>query len=254
MFVSRLVGLCCIGLLSLPVAAEKSLRIATTDYPPYASPALPQRGPLVQLTLRAFAAVGQQVEVDFLPWARAMRLTEIKQYDGLLLLWPEEIKKLQLWASDALYLSELGVFVTAGSTRQIADTESLRDARLGIVRDYGYPPELLHSGARLDIADDDKTNVRKLALGRLDVVLLEKSAGEYLLNHELAPLCQKIRWGGKSLARLPLAIGFNDEARLNQFNTGLALLKASGEYQRLLAALDRSAATGRGGDNEVCAN
>ena len=233
----RSIAICLFGLPVLTLAAERPVRIASVEYPPYVSKALPQQGVLADLTVQAFAAVGETASIELLPWARAMRLTQAGKYDGLLLLWPEEVKKLRLHVSDTLYQSELGVFVRVDTAMQIKGVESLSGRRLGIVSDYGYPPSLLKSGALLNIAPDDKTNFRKLAADRLDMALLERPVGEYFLHHELKSLCGEIKWGGKALALLPLTIGFNGKPQLAQFNHGLKLLKANGQYQKIMAPL-----------------
>lgn len=233
----RLIAILLFGLPLLAVAAERPVRIASVEYPPYVSQSLPQQGVLAALTVQAFAAVGEKAVIELLPWSRAMRLTQAGKYDGLLLLWPEEVKKLQLHVSDTLYQSELGVFVRVNTTMQVNGIESLSGRRLGIVSDYGYPPSLLNSGALLNVAADDKTNFRKLDADRLDMVLLERPVGEYFLHHELKSLCGHIEWGGKALALLPLTIGFNGKPQLEQFNRGLKLLKANGQYQKIMAPL-----------------
>ena len=233
----RLIAIFLFGLSWLTAAAQRPVRIASVEYPPYVSKAMPQQGVLADLTVQAFAAAGETASVELLPWPRAMRLTQAGKFDGLLLLWPEEVKKLKLHASDALYQSELGVFVRVDTALPIKDIESLSGYRLGIVQDYGYPPALLKSGAVLHVAADDKTNFRKLAADRLDMALLERPVGEYFLHHELKPLCGKIEWGGKALAFLPLTIGFNGKQQLEQFNHGLKLLKANGQYQKIMAPL-----------------
>ena len=223
------------------VAAPPVVRIATLDYPPYASPDAPALSPAVRLTSGAFAARGVHAEFDFLPWARAVKAMNERKYDGLLLIWPQEVAKFGMLPSEPLFYSVLGVFVRADSRKTITGPESLNGMRLGLVRDYGYPPELLTTGAQLDVVSDDLTNLRKLGAGRLDAALLEKSVGEYLLRHQLQGLCGRVVWSGKTLARLPLAIGFWDDALRLEFNAGLKEFKTGREYADIMASLDAPA-------------
>lgn len=225
------------------VAVERVVRIATLDYPPYASPGSSARSPAIRLTTGAFAAKGVRATFDFLPWARAMKTMADRKYDGLLLVWPEEVARFGLRVSDPLFYSALGVFVRADARTAITGPESLKGLRLGIVRDYGYPPELLSTGAQLDVVSDDQTNRRKLAAGRLGAALLEKAVGEHLLRYELPGLCGQVVWGGKTLARLPLTIGFWDDALRLEFNAGLREFRTSREYADIMASLEAPAAT-----------
>jgi polar amino acid transport system substrate-binding protein len=237
MLIRNLIVACFTFILSLPAIAERVVHIATLEYPPYASLALEEGGPLVSLTVKAFAASGVRAEVDFLPWARAMQMAQVKKYDGLLLLWPAEIEKLGLRASDPLFYSDLGVFLKADSGLTIHGPESLKGLRMGIVRGYGYPAELLAAGANLDIVSDDVTNLRKLAVGRLDAVLLEKAVGEYHVRHETASLCGQVVWGRKVLTKVPLSIGFYENEILLEFNAGLKKLEMDRTSQRIISPL-----------------
>lgn len=220
------------------VAAQRVVRIATLDYPPYASQDAPARSPAIRLTSGAFAVRGVRAEFEFLPWARAVKAMNDRKFDGLLLIWPEESAKFGFHASSALFYSALGVFVRSDSRTMITGPESLKGLRLGVVRDYGYPPELLTAGAQLDVVSDDQTNLRKLAAGRLGAALLERAVGEHLLRHELPDLCGQVVWGGTTLARLPLAIGFWDDALRNEFNAGLTQFRTSREYGAIMAEID----------------
>lgn len=222
--------------LSLPVAAQ--LRLATLEYPPYSSQALPAGGSIVELTVRAFASQGHVAQVDFLPWARVRAELRNGNYQGALALWPQEIIEEQLSASRPLFYSQLGFFVRNNKPVPFQHLSELRGRRAGIVRGYGYPPNLLRSGFSPEEAVDDISNLRKLAAQRFDLVLLERTVGEYLINQDAA-LRGRLRWQEPSLERIPLFVGFSaqkpgqpDWAAI--FARGLAELHSSGEYTRIL--------------------
>ncbi|UUY06724.1 transporter substrate-binding domain-containing protein [Pseudomonas sp. J452] len=222
--------------LSLPVAAE--LRLATLEYPPYCSQALPTGGSIVELTVRAFATQGHVAQVDFLPWARVRADLRSGNYQGALALWPQEIIEEQLIASRPLFYSQLGFFVRKSKPVAYQSLSELRGQRVGIVRGYGYPPNLLRSGFSAEEAVDDISNLRKLAARRFDLVLLERTVGDYLINQDAA-LRGRLHWQEPALERIPLFVGFTaqkpgqpDWAAI--FARGLAELHSSGEYTRIL--------------------
>jgi polar amino acid transport system substrate-binding protein len=68
------------------------LRLATLEYPPYSSEHLSGGGSLVELTRRAFAVEGHEVQIDFRPWPRVRLALRNGTYQGALALWPREIK------------------------------------------------------------------------------------------------------------------------------------------------------------------
>ena len=76
--------ICLVLLLTMPlVRAEQQLQLASTDYPPYFSSALPEGGTLTALTRAAFKAAGYDITLVFLPWARLMLELERGKHDGV---------------------------------------------------------------------------------------------------------------------------------------------------------------------------
>lgn len=230
-----LLSLCC---ALCDFAQAREVRLVTLEYPPYSSEYLPGRGTVVELTSQAFAAVGQPARIDFLPWARAQAELQKGNYDGILLLWPEEIVNMHLIASRPLFYSDLGFFTRRDTPVQFDQLSELAGRKVGVARGYGYPQSILSSGIVTEEAVDDLTNLRKLAAGRFDLVLLEQKVGEHLIKLN-PPLQDKLVWQGNVLARIPLFVGFTpsqadqpDWAGL--YAQGLSVLLGNGEYLRIL--------------------
>lgn len=223
--------------LLLPAGAAE-LRLATLEYPPYSSAHLAGGGSIVELTVRAFATQGQAVRIDFLPWARVRADLHSGLYQGALALWPQEIREEKLIASRPLFYSQLGLFVRRSKPARFKQVSELRGRKVGIVRGYGYPPHLLHSGLVLEEAVDDISNLRKLKARRFDLVLLERTVGETLIQGD-AELRGKLVWQEPALERIPLFVGFRPQKPGQPdwaavFERGLRELHASGEYMRIL--------------------
>src|SRR3990167_6079785 len=64
------------GLVSPTVAAAEIIRLASLEWPPYTGAQLPDGGESTATLKAAFAAAGYQLEVDFLPWERALALAK----------------------------------------------------------------------------------------------------------------------------------------------------------------------------------
>jgi len=225
-----------LALLASPVPAE--LRLASVEYPPYSSSELPDGGGLVELTRRAFATQGYQPRIDFKPWARVRAELRSGEFHGALALWPKEIEEERLIASRPLFYSQLGLFVRSDDPQPFRTLEDLRGRRVGAVRGYGYPSRLREAGLVLEEAVSDITNLRKLAAGRFDMVLVEHLVGEYLVSRD-EQLRGRLQWQEPELANIPLMIGFvtprpgePDWAAI--FERGLRELHDSGEYLRIL--------------------
>lgn len=186
-------------------AAE--VRLATLEYPPYTSKHLVDGGSMLALVQRAFAATGNSVHIDVLPWARAQLELSKGKYDGLLPLWPNEIAAANLVSSRVLDYSELGFFVRADTPITFTDLSELRGRKVGAARGYLYPPSIMDTGIVTEDGADDLINLRKLAAKRFDLILLEKRVGEHLLSQN-PELAKSIVWQGSVLARTPMSIGF----------------------------------------------
>lgn len=220
-----------------------SLRLATLDYPPYSGEQLQGGGSLVELTRRAFAVEGHTVQFDFLPWARVRLALRSDYYQGALALWPREIKEEGLQPSRTLFYSELGLFMRRDQPVVFTQLSDLKGLKLGIVRGYGYSPSIFDAGLVLIEAVDDVTNLRKLKARRFDMVLLERTVGEYLLSQD-AQLRDTLVWQGQVLERIPLQIGFlpsviGEPDWRAIFERGLDTLQRTGEYQQILSRYPR---------------
>jgi polar amino acid transport system substrate-binding protein len=187
--------------------AAAEVRLVTLEYPPYTSQQLSNGGSMLVLVERAFAATGNSVHVDVLPWARAQLQLSHGKYDGLLPLWPNEIQAANLISSRPLDYSELGFFVRTDSPIQFTDISELRGRRVGVARGYDYPASIMAAGFIPEDGASDLINLRKLAAKRFDLILLERRVGEHLIsqNPELANL---VTWQGKVLERTPMSVGF----------------------------------------------
>ena len=230
--------LSCLLLIASITASAAEVRLATLEYPPYSSEHLADRGSIVELTTRAFAETGHTARIDFLPWARVLVELRKGNYDGILPLWPDDIINERLIASRPLLYSELGFFIRRDTPVTFTDLKQLAGHKVGVVRGYNYPFEIMSSGIAAEEAVNDLSNLRKLAARRFDLVLLEQQVGLQLLKRE--PELQKVlTWQGQTLARIPLFVGFAP-VKLGQpdwasiYAHGLSALLANGEYLRIL--------------------
>jgi len=234
--------------LATPVAniaakttAAKTVLFLTLEYPPYASEQLPGRGAALELLQLMLAGSGFKPVVQFVPWSRVLREAAAGRVDGALLLWPEEFKRYPLLSTSPLFLSRLGFYVrqTELATRDVR-LAALANQRVCTVRGYGYPPALSAAGVLLDEAMSDEANLRRMMLGRCDLVALERAVGEHLLQQsEFAALRRQISWAEPAFVELPLTFGVtagraDSAALLLALEQGLARLRQQQQYQQLL--------------------
>lgn len=225
--------------LPLAALAAPSIRLANFDYPPFCDASQPDGGSLVAITREAFALQGIRVELVHLPWSRVIAQAQQVRVDGVIGIWPDDAQQMQLRMAPPVYLSLIGVYLPAASPLP-QRLDDLRGKRAGTVQGYNYGPRLLASGMLPEPVHDDETNLRKLQTGRIQVAVIEKAVGDYLLQTPRIRQGPALRWGGLLLARQPLSIGFTATAKqqywAQQFDAGFARLKQQGRYQQI--ALD----------------
>jgi polar amino acid transport system substrate-binding protein len=228
-----------IGLLLLShMAVADEVRLVTLEYPPYTTQSRANGGSMIELAKRAFAISGHTAIIEFRPWARAQQEMRQGKYDGILLLWPEEVTAAGLVASRPLAYSEMGFFVRKDAPLTFSTLEQLKGQRVGVARGYDYPDSIMNSGIVPEEAVDDLTNLRKLAAKRFNLVLLEHQVGLDLLRQH-PELQEKLTWQGQTLARVPLFIGFREPESGKPdwqalFAQGMKELMSTGEYLQIL--------------------
>lgn len=237
-----LAALACTG----GMAAERVVRIATGEFPPYATQARPDGGLALSIVRAAFEAVGYKVEYVFLPWSRALAETRIGKWDGTAYWGHKPEYDNQFFLSDNV-LSEQWVMVHRKELALKWTTlEDLRPYRMATVPDYTYTPELralLKSGAiKSEPATSDVAVLKLLTLGRAEVAPMELGVACELLKTHFTPADMQ-----KLAAHPRLMIdSFTTHLMMNrvqpantqvvaEFNAGLKKLRDSGEYARLLA-------------------
>lgn len=237
--------LLCLLLLWLPQGYGKDLRIATGEFPPYATSLRADKGIALKVVQRAFALAGYRVDFQFMPWTRALEETAAGKWDATAYWGYNEERNRRFWVSDNV-LTEQWLFVHRRDTR--FDWKTLADVqpyRLAVIANYTYTPamhEMLAAGLLSgDATPDDLSALRKLLAGRVELVPMERNVACYLLaRHFSSAQADKLQAHPRLLTDrftthllLPRKAA-DSPALLADFNRGLKQLKASGEHARLL--------------------
>lgn len=228
------------GALARPtVQATPTIHLASTDYPPYFSPALRNDGVVGAITRAALAKRGYSVQLHYRPWSRLMAEVQAGSFDGVMAVWYSPEREQYLYYSQPLVYTSMGFYTRVDQPLAVAPLSALKPYTIGTVRGYKNPPAFDAARLKVEAANDDLTNLRKLAAGRLDLVLIDRALAGYLLP-QLAPgMAERIHWQGPPIARMPLHLGFyrgnkSGEQLTRQFNLGLAELRHSGELAAIL--------------------
>lgn len=234
------------ALAMVPLGAGADVvRIATGELPPYATAEASDSGTALHIVRRAFALAGHEVRYQFMPWQRAQNETRAGLWDASAYWGANEERQRDFLLSNNV-MSEQWVLVHRRDKpltwRQLPD---LKPYVIGVIKGYTYTPEfwsLVREGElKSDGTPDDIAGLRKLLLGRIDAIPLERGTACYLLlNQFSAEEARQIDYHPRLLTEsfTTHVIFPKDRSRsgtlLADFNRGLKQLQASGEYQRLL--------------------
>jgi polar amino acid transport system substrate-binding protein len=170
----------------LSARASAPLRLAAEEWPPFASPSLPEHGLSPAMMQPIFAKLGREAVVDYFPWKRAMELgLHDPRYAGFLPVWrtPEREKLCHFSVPLGNTLTVLAYLKdTPIEVRDLAELESYR---IGTVAGYanGERFEQLVRQRRIAVEEgvNDETNLRKLLIRRFPAILIERRVLQRLL-------------------------------------------------------------------------
>jgi polar amino acid transport system substrate-binding protein len=179
-------------LLALPVSVfavvSEPVRLASLEWPPYTGHQLEQQGETAVLVRQVFAAMQQEVQTEFLPWSRAIRASE--KTGGLYAgYFPEyQTHNPKFILSDSLGVSELGFVEAKAKPLGQLSVAVLAKFQLGVVQDYvnlTVVDQMIDRGQLTpQLAFSDRQNILKVALGRLDLAVIDRRVLAYLLEHD----------------------------------------------------------------------
>jgi len=221
--------------------AEKEVRlVAGEHYPPYYSEKLPGKGFISQLITESFTASGYSVEVDYVPWARAIKSVKTGEYDGIFSIWYRKDRESWGAFSDPFFSNEIVLLKKKTLALEYESIQDLKGLSVGVIRGYSNP-KLFRDAEYFtkEETSDSEHNLIKLERGRVDLILIDKMVGEYLMQAKKTLNREDYEWVGEPLEVTPQHIAFSKqvadyEAKRAAFNKGLKIIKENGVLDRIL--------------------
>jgi polar amino acid transport system substrate-binding protein len=224
-----------------------SVTVTTLEWPPYTSAELPLGGATTEVVRQAFAAAGLDIEVEILPWKRAISVAKddpdaVAYYPGYHCHHVEGFVP-----SDPVGNGPLGFAENVNSPVTWTSVDDLGEQKLkiGTVLGYANTDEFDQKAGTGWIkaipAPDDVTNLRKLVRQRIDLAVIDKLVLSYLLATEptLKGDANLLRFNSQTLAEKTLYLCFTDDGKgralRDRFNGGLAKINVEQIVDRYFA-------------------
>lgn len=228
-------------LSALAAGAEgKKVTAAADPWPPFVDPDNPTQGISLEIIRAALGTQGYEVEMQFIPWARAEAGVKEGEIDILPDTWMTEKRKEYLLYSEPYAANDVKFVKKKGDPFEYEGLESLTGKTVGIVRGYGYGDEFLNAtNFKREEANEPITNVKKLVLGRFDLTLEDQIVLSNLLKKKEPKLLEEVEFTKNALSSQTLSVTCGlKNPRCNEiigaFNKGLAEIRANGKYDEIM--------------------
>lgn len=208
-----------------------AIPLCSADTRPFYSASLAEQGPVIRLIRSAYQRQSQQIDVQFMPWARAYEQALAGEC-GLIGLWPTAERDQLFLYSEPLMTLRLGYF-TRRTNHELAQVLALQSPKLGVQRGAYLNPQVAQLFVQRIESSDIVQALQQLAKGRVDIVFANREAGLYLLSQspQLAAQVHYLQDVEQKHAVLAFSRQQPNAARwLNAFNRGFAGMAPVNSY------------------------
>jgi polar amino acid transport system substrate-binding protein len=223
-------------------AADKRVLITSLETPPYSGEKLTKQGGSIEIIKEAFSRVGYKTKIKFYPWKRAIEAAKRGNSDGVGPLWyTKERTEWFLYSKRLQTPSLIGFFKQKNRKFQLKEHEDLRRHAVGYVLGYAYSKELYtnitHSKGYSFYTPYDLFSA--MIKGKIDLAVLGKRVGEYLLNTNFPEISDKYHFTGPVIETREQYLAISKKAKdsqikLSDFNTGLEIIRKDGSLKKIL--------------------
>lgn len=229
--------------------AAGTVRLVAAELSPYIGPTHAREGYVAELVRAAFERVDYTVDIRFYPPARARSVAASGQVDGLLpapdsgSLESEFVLSAPFPGANGGLLKKRSLAIpypADAATRPLDTLRQLSHLRFGAVR--GASVSAAFDGAdflKREYVDRDLQNLDKLALGRIDLMVVDKFRASDLMILHRPHLIGQLEFLQPPLFRSDFHVAFSRRAPKHErlradFNRGLSALVSEGRVEDIL--------------------
>ena len=228
----------------------QSITIAYSEYKPFISQSLPNKGILNHIVKRAFELEGVDVQFKAMSSSKTFKLIEAGKVDASVGWTPTIERKRYAHFSTPIYSPKVVLFYRKNHPIHWDNLSSYKLPTFGATKTYYYGDEFENAKQqgliKVQVANTDRINFRKLIGTRIDAFPVALAVGLDMLQRKFSKRqSMPLGYSSKPLFIEPLTLMFSkknaaNKRLMNKFEHGLASLKQSGEYQKLLQNFNAS--------------
>ena len=168
------------------VTYGETLPMATGEWIPYSSEAMPHYGTFTKRVSTVCSEMGATPDYRFYPWRRCFdSVVKHRVWAAFPYAFTEE-RAQSVWYSDALSCSKTLFFHydKEGTSKSygVTNKEDLKAYRLGGVKGYYYEVFFEKAGLNVDYVNKELYGLEKLKLGRIDLMPMNEKVGWNLID------------------------------------------------------------------------
>lgn len=182
----------------LKTAEAETWKIASLEYPPHTCHnSCKNNGSMGVALQTSLQTIGIKIEYKWLPWTRAINEAKKGKYIGYFPAWPEDCQK-GFRFSETISRSRLGLVENVLRPLVYKNTKDLSQYKIGVVQDYGNTKELnrmISKGIiKTESSMKDESNIKKVALGRIDGALVDELVFQHLIRYQFPELKNQVQF------------------------------------------------------------
>ena len=221
-----------------------TLKLVTLSYPPYEYMEGDKvEGIVVRLLREAFGRLGHDLEIEVLPWKRALLMARQGSVDGIFTVYKTEERLKFLDYSETVVMPQVvSIWALRGSDIPYDGTmASLSEVSIGVVHGVSYGEKAdtaIEDGTleKLDYAPNSSHNIKKLLAGRTDAVIMNRYGAIYHLR--LQDGFDKVEELRPEVSAVPSYVGFSKARNLtglrDRFDEVMQAMIESGDYKKIV--------------------
>ncbi|MDH2433478.1 transporter substrate-binding domain-containing protein [Pokkaliibacter sp. MBI-7] len=220
--------------------ASRHITLAGDPWPPYLDDKRQDQGIATQIAREALALEGYQVEMIFVPWARALEGTRSGMFDMIIDAWWDSDRSRDFMFSRPYLDSSVKFLKRKSDPFSYQGIESLSGKNIALIRGYAYNDVFLRNTNynRLEVRAFAQ-GINMLLEGRIDLMPENETVARYYLLQNNPHALQQLTFSDNPLSQnlLYAMAGYANPRHaelIEAFNRGLMKLVQNGRYDALL--------------------
>lgn len=221
------------------VFAQTKVQFTVSEWPPfeYTENGV-YKGSDIELLNAVFKEMNTALEIKVYPWNRCVAMVQNLEADGVLTLSKNAEREAYLvYPNEALNMSRNVIFVRKDSGIKFNTYEDLKGITIGTSAGYSYGEEFdKNTLFKLESAQDEETNFKKLQAGRINAFICDSIVGVYFLKK--LKMQGEIMYLPKIVSEFKMYAAFSKKPQSKdlaaKFDKALLAIKKSGVYQKIL--------------------